>query len=294
MARNPDRISLSWLLRHPLVATCILLALTMLLPYTRLAERIKLMAFLPAAYAADGVPEADASGLSTEERLQHQLQFETGRLAQALEANAVLARLLADAKVLADPDPAFADVTLPKAVPARVIYHGDSSGWRHGMWLNRGSDDGIEQGMPVVSGRTLVGRAYLVGSRSTFVQLITDPQFAASCVIVDAGNPSLRVRGILRGDASALPHFPRLELDDVPMGDVVRPDMRVLTSDYTGAFPHGLSVGIVREVIPQSGSLQVRIEAALDLADLDVVQVLLHKRPELEQQVLELQRRKVR
>jgi len=51
-------------------------------------------------------------------------------------------------------------------------------------------------------------------------------------------------------------------------------------------------VGEVREVIPQSGFLQVRIEAYLDLSSLEVVQVLLHERPTLEQQAVQLLRKK--
>ncbi|MBK9973529.1 MAG: rod shape-determining protein MreC [Planctomycetes bacterium] len=291
MPRNLDKISLAWLVRHPLVATCILFALTMLLPYTRVAERLKLIPFLPLAYAASDVPEAQTQDLPESERLQRDLHFERERAGKLAAENAALADALRDARSLATADPAFAEVVLPKAVPARVIFHGDSSLWRHCIWINRGKDSGIEERMPVVAGRTLVGRTFMVAADHACVQLITDPGFAASCVIVDALDPQKRVRGVLRGDASALPHFPRLELEDVAGGDVVSPGMRVLTSDFTGQFPAGLNVGIVREAIPQAGFLQVRLEADLDLEGLDVVQVLLHKRPELEAQAVALMKK---
>jgi cell shape-determining protein MreC len=270
------------------VATVILLALTMLLPYTRVAERLKLLPFLPAAWAASDVPDEVETDLSEIERLKRELQFERERFAALAAENADLVQALLDATVLATPDPAFADAVMPKAVNARVLFHGDSSTWRHCIWINRGRDHGIEVSMPVVSGRSLIGRTILVGDIDCCVQLVTDPGFAASCVIVDPAAPERRVRGVMRGDASALPHFPRLELEDVTLGDAVRPDMRVLTNDFSGQFPPGLYVGIVREVIPQAGFLQVRIEAGLDLAPLKVVQVLLHKRPELEDQALAL------
>lgn len=288
MPRFREKLSLSWLLRHPLVATCILLALTMLLPYTRVAERLKMFTFLPLARAASDVPEPSDEGLSETELLKKALRAERERVAQLGSENAALEDALRDARALADPDPAFAEVGLPRAVNARVIFRGDSSSWRHCIWINRGAGAGIEERMPVVSGRTLVGRTFMVSDDLCCVQLITDPGFAASCVIIDPAAPKARVRGILRGDASAQPHFPRLELDDVPLGDVVRPDMRVLTSDTTGQFPPGLNVGVVREAIPQSGFLQVRIEAGIDLAKLDVVQVLLHRRPDIEAQALAL------
>ena len=68
--------------------------------------------------------------------------------------------------------------------------------------------------------------------------------------------------------------------------------MHVVTNDYSGQFPLGLSVGVVREVIPQAGFLEVRIEANLDLSTLEVVQVLKHERPEIEKQALALMRKK--
>lgn len=288
---RPEKLSLRWLIQHPLVATCILLALTMLLPYTRVAERLKLVTFLPLAHAADDVPAADQENLSDSERMQRDLLFERERVAQLAAENAALTAALADAKALATPDPAFAGVSLPPAVAARVIFHGDASTWRHCLWINRGRDHGVAEFMPVVSGRTLVGRVFMVGADHACVQLVTDPGFAASCIIVDPASPATAVRGILRGNASALPHFPKLELEDVPMGDAVRAGQRVLTGDFSGQFPAGLNVGQVREVIPQAGFLQVRIEADLDLARIDVVQVLLHKRPDLEAQAMNMMRR---
>jgi rod shape-determining protein MreC len=291
MPRLREKLSLLWLVQHPLVATCILLALTLLLPYTRVAERLKLVTFLPLAHAAPDVPQAEESGLSETERARRELLFERERVAQLAAENAALAAALAGARALAEPDPAFAAAVLPPAVPARVIFHGDASTWRHCLWINRGRAHGIVEFMPVVSGRTLIGRVYMAGDNHACVQLVTDPGFAASCVIVDPARPGAAARGVLRGNASARPHFPRLELEDVPLGDSVSAGQRVLTSDFSGQFPPGLNVGVVREVIPQAGFLQVRLEADLDLARLDVVQVLLHRRPELEAQALALLRR---
>ncbi|MBX3475338.1 MAG: rod shape-determining protein MreC [Planctomycetes bacterium] len=291
MPRFREKLSLLWLVQHPLVATCILLALTMLLPYTRVAERLKLLTFLPLAHAATDVPEPEPEKLSELDRARRDLLFERERVAQLAVENAALIDALADARLRTDPDTAFAASVLPKAVNARVIFHGDASTWRHCFWINRGRRQGVMESMPVVSGRTLLGRVFMAGDDHACVQLVTDPGFAASCVIVDPAATGAAVRGVLRGNASALPHFPRLELEDVPLGDSVVAGMRVLTGDFSGQFPVGLNVGVVREVIPQAGFLQVRIEADLDLASLDVVQVLLHTRPEFEAQALALMRK---
>lgn len=289
-----EKLNLSWFLRHPLVATCILLALTVLLPYLRVGERLKLWALLPVARAAG--PDAEPTPeneLSEEERNALALQKSREQLAALHEENNALREALKQRSGAAEGDIARAfGLPLPQAVDARVVFKGDASTWRHSCVINRGSRHGILEGMPVVAGRTLVGRAFMVGEEHTIVQLLTDPGFAVSCVIVDLAAPELRVRGLLRGDGSLKPHFPRLELDDVAVGEKVKPGMVVLTNDFSGQFPLGLAVGEVREVIPQSGFLQVRIEAFLDLPGLEVVQVLLHERPSIEQQAVQLVRRK--
>lgn len=295
MARNPDKLTLGWLLRHPLVATCILLALTIVLPYLRVGERLKLLTFLPLAHAADEVSATAYEELSEDERLRVDLDRERQERARLEAENSRLIDVIRQNTELRSTQ-GFESLTLPAAVPAQVIFHGDASGWRHCCWINRGRDHGVEDGMPVVAGRTLIGRIFMAGSDHACVQLVTDPGFAASCLIVDPQNPALetdrRVRGVLRGDGSARPHFPRLELEDVAVGAEVREGMQVVTSDYSGQYPLGLYVGIVRETIPQAGFLQVRLEAGLDLVNLEVVQVLLHKRPELEKQALALLKRK--
>ncbi len=296
MRRSEEKLSLSWLLRHPLVATCILLALTIALPYLRVGERLKLMTFLPLARASSDVEQTPYEELDDEQRVRVDLALERSRVSNLETENARMRAALSQLDALAQSGPGFAEAPLPAAVNARVVFRGDASTWRHCCWINRGRQHGIEEGMPVVTGRCLVGRVFMVGDGHACVQLVTDPGFAASCLIVDpddpAIDPALRVRGVLRGDGSAMPHFPRLELEDVPAGAPVKAGMHVVTNDYSGQFPLGLAVGVVRETIPQAGFLQVRIEANLDLLTLEVVQVLMHKRPELEKEALALLKRK--
>lgn len=289
MRNNHEKLSLRWFVRHPLVATCILLALTIVLPYLRVGERLKMLTFLPLAHAQTEVSETAYEELDEDDRIRVDLQRERERVAELTAENQCLRTALKGGAERAE----FAEGPLPDAIDAQVIFHGDASSWRHSCTINRGKAHGVSEGMPVVSGRTLVGRVFMVGDRHACVQLVTDPGFACSCVIVDPeAAAAQRVRGILKGDGSAKPHFPKLELEDVAVGAPVTPGMHVLTSDYTGQFPLGLAVGVVREVIPQAGFLQVRLEANLDLSTLEVVQVLKHVRPEVEQQALALLRKK--
>lgn len=296
MRRSVEKLNLAWLIRHPLVATCILLALTIVLPYLRVGERLKLLTFLPLAHANSEVSQTAYEKLSEWDRLRFDLATERERVSRLQAENSRLRQAAADFDALKDVGARFAELPLPPAVNAQVIFKGDSSAWRHGLWINRGREHGVEAGMPVVVGNSLVGRVSMVGDLLACVQLITDTGFAASCIIVDPDKPEAdapsRVRAVLRGDGSVMPHFPRLELQDVAAGAAVSPGMHVLTNDYSGQFPLGLSVGVVRETIPQAGFLQVRIEANLDLYTLEVVQVLLHKRPQIEEEALKLLKRK--
>lgn len=289
-----EKLNLSWFLRHPLVATCILLALTVLLPYLRVGERLKLWALLPLARAAG--PDADATPedeLSDDERNALALRHSREQVVALSEENSALRAALRQRTELSESELARTFGTaIPAAVDARVVFKGDASNWRHSCVINRGSTHGIKEGMPVVTGRTLVGRAFMVGAEHSVVQLLTDPGFAASCLIVDVSAPDLRVRGLFRGNGSAKPHFPKLELEDVAVGEGVKPGMKVVTNDFSGQLPLGLAVGEVREVIAQSGFLQVRIEAYLDLPSLEIVQVLLHERPTVEQQAVQLVRKR--
>jgi rod shape-determining protein MreC len=288
MPRDAEKLSLRWFLRHPLVATCILLALTILLPYLRVGERLKLMTFLPLAHAQEEVSATAYNELSEDERVRFDLKIERERVVGLTAENARLRAAMKDRNAQAD----FAEQPLPPAIDAQVIFHGDASAWRHSCTINRGKAHGVAEGMPVVSGRTLVGRVFMVGDKHACVQLITDPGFACGCLVVDPeADSAANVRGVLRGDGSAMPHFPRLELEDVAVGAEVKPGMHVVTNDYSGQFPLGLTVGVVRETIPQAGFLQVRLEANLDLSTLEVVQVLQHARPEIERQAAEMRKK---
>jgi len=292
MARSVEKLNLSWLLRHPLVATVILLALTFLLPFLRIGERLKLIPYWPLVKIESSVEQTAEDELDEDakillalrraQELNAELSAQRDRLAAALRQSAVISKS----------SPAFAASAMPPGVAAAVISKGDSSNWRHSLVINRGTADGIREFMPVVVGRTLIGRVFMVADSHSVVQLITDPGFAVSCLIVDLDAPPVkpeeRIRGLLRGDGSARPHFPLLEVEDVTTGSPVRPGLTVATSDFGGAFPLGLLVGEVDEAVPQAGYLQVKVRAAMNLDDIDVVTVLLHERPQIEQQALQV------
>src|SRR3954452_18508390 len=64
-------------------------------------------------------------------------------------------------------------------VDARVFVHSPST-WYQRVTVNKGSDDGVKRGDPVINAAGLVGRVEDVAGGESVVTLITDKDFAAA------------------------------------------------------------------------------------------------------------------
>jgi len=106
--------------------------------------------------------------------------------------------------------------------------------------LDVGSDDGIREGMPVVTDRGLVGRISHVYSHTSKVLLITDPDSAVSGLLQTS-----RLTGIVRGRGAHVD----LLMDYLPQHEKVAKGEIVITSGMGGEFPKNLIIGQVTEVI---------------------------------------------
>ena len=156
---------------------------------------------------------------------------------------------------------------------ARVV-SGPVSNFVHTVEIDKGTEDGIEEGMPVVNGAGLVGRvAQATSSRST-VQLLTDPDFAVGVRLVDDG-PENGTPGTARGAGEGDP----LAVDTGLDGDTeLEPGGTLTTSgaDHS-AFPHSIPVGTVRGTKESGGglTLDLIVEPFVDTSKLSLVTVLL-------------------
>jgi rod shape-determining protein MreC len=131
---------------------------------------------------------------------------------------------------------------------ARVIQRPLSS-WEGVVVIDRGSEDGVEPGMPIIAAQGLVGQVAEVSARSSTVRLITDQQSGVAAMI-----QSTRALGVMRGSvggALSLDFVDRAMLPQV--GDVV------LTSGLGGVYPKGIVVGDVVSVDDRRGELYPRI-----------------------------------
>jgi rod shape-determining protein MreC len=101
--------------------------------------------------------------------------------------------------------------------------------------IDKGANDGIAIGMPVMSANGLLGQVESVGAFTSSVRLITDPSSGVS-VFLQAS----RAEGILGGSPERL-----LYLNYMPIDSKVEPGDVVITSGAGGVFPKGIVIGEV-------------------------------------------------
>lgn len=143
---------------------------------------------------------------------------------------------------------AFAEERKLSSLGARVVGRPVSS-WEGVITIDRGSDDGVRPGMPVVAAQGLVGQVAGVSASAATVRLLTDQQSGVASMV-----QSSRALGVVRGSvtgALSLDFLDRAELPQV--GDVV------ITSGLGGVYPSGIVVGDIVSVDDRRGELYPRI-----------------------------------
>jgi rod shape-determining protein MreC len=150
-------------------------------------------------------------------------------------------------------------------LPARVIAE-DASSWFRTIMIDKGSNNGVVEGAPVVVAEGVVGRVVRSSPRFSRVLLITDASSAIASLLQDN-----RARGVCRGQGEQLVFDFVLRQEGVNVGD------RVVTSGMGGVFPKGLVVGSVASVGRQDFGLfqSITVTPAVDFSHLEEVLVLL-------------------
>jgi len=137
--------------------------------------------------------------------------------------------------------------------------------------INKGSDDGLRHGMPVVTQQGLVGRIDAVTAGAARVQLITDSNSAVNVRLQSTGTEAILV-GSVTGEVS---------LQEVPQDIILKPGELILTSGLGGNYPQGIVVGQVITVRKRENDLfqTASIQPAVDLANLPAVLVITNFKP---------------
>ncbi len=153
-------------------------------------------------------------------------------------------------------------------LPAQVIGK-DLSGWFQTLTIDRGTQDGIEEGMAVLSVQGIVGQIMESSENFSRVLLLTDPNSAVAALI-----QRTRARGIVGGlgpSGCRLKYLHRSE--DVEKGDLV------LSSGLDGIYPKGTLIGTVTDVKKKESDLfqHVTLQLSVDIHKLEEVIVLCEK-----------------
>ena len=180
----------------------------------------------------------------------------------------------------------------------------EPSGLKRAIAIDRGSTDGIDEGMVVLSrSGVLVGTISRAYQDFAWIRLITDPDSAVNAQVnltpqqpqsaptapagttptasptptpASAVSPPSAVRGVAEGD---LRHG--IVLDLLPSDSEITEGTLVLTSGLGGNYPGGLLLGSVKalEPRPQSPFTRATVQPAAELSGLDTVLVLISFTP---------------
>ncbi len=157
---------------------------------------------------------------------------------------------------------------------ARIVGK-DPSLWFRTVIVDRGSNDGLIKGMPVVNGEGIVGQIFAVSPNYSKVLLAIAPSSAIDVLLQES-----RARGILKGTGSLT-----FKLDYVLKTIEVNEGDHVVTAGYGGLFPTGMPVGVVSKVVRKRRGmfLDIEVTPTVDFTTLEDL-LIIEKEPPFSEQ----------
>lgn len=160
----------------------------------------------------------------------------------------------------------FREQYISKTVAAQVV---GTSGTELSqvIYIDKGTRDGIEPGMAVITPDGIVGKVSRADKRTSQVLLITDPNSGAGVIL-----ERLRINGILKGTIRGYP-----EVLNVMSDEKIEPGDKIITTGGDQVFPKGLPVGVVEaaNVDPKRDPfLAIKVKPAVNLSKLEEVLVI--------------------
>ncbi len=135
-----------------------------------------------------------------------------------------------------------------KTVTGRVLSR-SMDPWNMVVTIDKGSNDGIRSGLPVLGSSGLVGQVVSTTPFTSDVRLLADPQSGVAVMV-----QSTRDEGIVRGNLDGLLYLENVDDDaEVKVGDVI------ITSGLGGGFFRGIIVGTVVKVDGEPGSSKFEV-----------------------------------
>lgn len=165
----------------------------------------------------------------------------------------------------------FAQVHPEYRYKAAAVIGRDPSPFLQYVIINRGSDDGLRRGMPVVTDQGLVGRISRVTAAAASVQLISDASSSIN-IRLEPGRTQAMLLGQITGE---------ITLDMIPQSAEVQVGDLVLTSGVGGNYPPNILIGQVSSVRGRDNDLFKRsaVQPVVDFSQLEIVLVITNFQP---------------
>ena len=167
----------------------------------------------------------------------------------------------------------FSRVLPYNQIPAQLVAR-DPGNEFSTLVLNKGSRQGVAQGMPVVAFQGglqgLVGKVVLVGLTTATVKPITDISSHVAARLQSSRYDGLVSGGQVGSTGLVMRYVNKLATNEIQYGELV------ISSGLGGLFPQGINIGRVREMQARAyeASLTLEVEPIVDFSRLEYVFVL--------------------
>jgi len=165
----------------------------------------------------------------------------------------------------------FARANPENRYQAAAVIARDPSPFLQYVIINRGSDDGLRRGMPVVTQQGLIGRVAAITAGAARVQLITDPASTVNVRLEPSGAQAV-LQGQLNGE---------IILDMIPQNANIQAGDLVLTSGLGGGFPPNILIGQVSSIRSRAQDIFQRasIQPVADFGKTNIVLIIVNFKP---------------
>lgn len=157
-------------------------------------------------------------------------------------------------------------------LPAKVIARSPNN-WYQNLTIDKGANDGIVRGMPVINQDGLVGRIRSVSENSAQVALITDREMAVGVII----QQNRDTNGIVEG----LGNTNLLRMINIPYYSTIEVNNVVVTSGLSQNYPPGIDIGVIDDISrePSGLLLSATVRPVVNFDRLEEVLVITDYRP---------------
>ena len=156
-----------------------------------------------------------------------------------------------------------------KLVPARIIAR-DPATWYQTVKIDRGTAEGVQLDMPVLTEEGLVGKTTVVSDHAATVILIADENCKVAATIEGSNE-----KGIVRGERVGEHGIPAIGMIFLTKQANLQRGQKIYTSGVGGVFPSGVFIGAVKEFKVRELDGYASLVPAVDLTTIDDVFVVI-------------------